>query len=130
MQRDTKFFLWALVAAAVLGVTLVAMYGQPTVSANTTPAAGGQQIAIDNFSFGPETITVPAGTKVTWVNHDDIPHTVVAAGKFKSHALDTSDHFDHTFDEPGTYEYFCSLHPKMTGKIVVQPKPKAVANIY
>ncbi len=85
-------------------------------------AAAAMEVKIDNFTFAPVTITVPAGTKVSWVNRDDIPHTVVSDDKttFKSKALDTDDKFSFTFDKPGTYPYFCSIHPKMTGKVVVQ----------
>lgn len=79
-------------------------------------------ISIDNFSFKPETTTVSGGTTVTWVNHDDIPHLVVIIGdkNSKSPVLDTDQEFSYKFVTPGTYEYFCSLHPKMTGKIVVK----------
>ena len=80
------------------------------------------EIKIDNFSFGPQTVTVTRGTEVTWVNQDDIPHTVVSDDKttFKSQALDTDEKFSFTFSKPGTYNYFCSIHPKMTAKVVVQ----------
>ena len=78
-------------------------------------------VKIDNFSFSPATVTVPAGTTVRWTNADDIPHTIVSDDKsFKSKALDTDDQFTFTFTKPGTYSYFCGLHPKMTAKIVVQ----------
>lgn len=79
-------------------------------------------ISIDNFTFKPQTTTVGEGATVTWVNHDDIPHLVVIVGgkDSKSPALDTDDEYSYKFDAPGTYEYFCSLHPKMTGKIVVK----------
>jgi plastocyanin len=91
----------------------------PTQIAATAPNV----VTIDNFAFSPGTITVAPGTKVTWTNHDDEPHTVVSAGDpklFKSGALDTDDVFSFTFDEPGTYSYFCSIHPHMTGTIVVK----------
>lgn len=79
------------------------------------------EVKIDNFSFGPAAITVKAGTTVTWTNRDDIPHTVVSDDKlFKSKVLDTDEKFSYTFSKPGTYPYFCSVHPKMTGKVVVQ----------
>jgi plastocyanin len=79
------------------------------------------EVKIDNFAFTPAVITVKAGTQITWVNHDDIPHTVDSTeGKFKSAALDTDDKFQFRFTEPGEYPYFCRMHPKMTGKIVVQ----------
>jgi plastocyanin len=77
---------------------------------------------MDNFTFVPARLTVKAGTTVTWRNEDDIPHTVTSAARlFKSKALDTDDSFSFTFTEPGTYEYFCSLHPRMTATIVVEP---------
>ena len=76
---------------------------------------------IDNFTFAPQRTTVKAGTTVTWINGDDIPHTVASSSKlFKSKALDTGDNFSFTFTTPGTYEYFCSLHPHMTGALVVE----------
>jgi len=84
-------------------------------------AAGPVEIKIDNYSFTPADITVAAGTTVTWVNRDDVPHTVRNNdGTLKSKALDTDDKFSMTFDKPGTYEYFCSIHPKMTAKVVVK----------
>lgn len=92
---------------------------------NLAGLAGSQQgtmeVKIDNFSFGPTTLTVAAGSTVTWVNRDDIPHTVVSTdGVFKSKVLDTDEKFSYTFTKPGTYAYFCSIHPKMTGTLVVQ----------
>lgn len=79
-------------------------------------------VKIANFTFSAPVVTVSAGTTVTWVNEDDIPHTVVADDKamFKSKVLDTGDRFAFTFAKPGTYGYFCSIHPHMTGKIVVK----------
>ena len=89
-------------------------------AANATPTT--VEIRIDNFSFGPTSVTVPAGTEITWVNHDDIPHTVTSDDKttFKSHPLDTDDKFTFKFEKPGTYQYFCSIHPKMTATVVVK----------
>ena len=79
------------------------------------------EVKIDNFSFGPGTLTVPVGTTVTWTNRDDIPHTVVSTeGAFKSKVLDTDEKFSFTFSKAGTYPYFCSIHPKMTGKVIAQ----------
>jgi amicyanin len=79
------------------------------------------EIKIDNFVFSPSTITVPAGSTVRWTNHDDIPHNVVSDDKtIKSKVMDTDESFSYTFAKPGTYNYFCSIHPKMTGKVVVQ----------
>jgi plastocyanin len=80
------------------------------------------EVKIDNFSFSPETLTIAPGTTVKWTNRDDIPHTVVSDDKttFKSKVLDTDESFSFTFTKPGTYRYFCSVHPKMTAKVIVQ----------
>ena len=84
-------------------------------------SAAPAEVKIDNFTFGPQTLTVPVGTTVTWTNRDDIPHTIVSTdGVFKSKIRDTDESFSYTFTKAGTYTYFCSVHPKMTGKIVVQ----------
>jgi plastocyanin len=80
-----------------------------------------REVTIDNFTFTAPTVTVPVGTTVTWTNRDDIPHTVVSTDKvFKSKVLDTEEKFSFTFTTAGTVPYFCSIHPKMTGKVVVQ----------
>ena len=79
------------------------------------------EVVIDNFTFGPQDLTVAAGTTVKWVNHDDIPHSVVDGNKvFRSKALDTDDSFSFTFASAGTFDYFCGLHPHMQGKIIVK----------
>jgi plastocyanin len=84
-------------------------------------AGGGAEIHIDNFAFTPAETTVAAGTKVTWLNRDDIPHTVVESKMtFRSKALDTDQTFSFTFTAPGTYSYFCSLHPHMKGTVIVK----------
>jgi plastocyanin len=87
----------------------------------TLPAvAAGTEVNIDNFAFTPKELTVKAGTAIVFRNRDDIPHIVVAAnGEFHSKALDTDDSFSFTFAKPGTYAYFCGLHPQMQGRIVV-----------
>ena len=77
-------------------------------------------IKIGNFTFGPQELKIKAGTTVTWTNEDDIPHTVVSLNNFRSKALDSEDKYSFTFTTPGTYKYFCSLHPHMTGTIVVE----------
>jgi plastocyanin len=77
-------------------------------------------VMIDNFTFEPAQLTIKVGTTVTWKNRDDIPHTVVSAGKFRSKTLDTDDSYSFTFTSPGDYKYFCSLHPHMTGMIKVE----------
>ena len=93
--------------------------------ATALPAASAHvaetEVKIDNFAFAPQRVVVKAGTTVIWINDDDIPHTIASSSKsFKSNALDTKDKFSFTFTTPGTYEYFCSLHPHMTGTIVVE----------
>ena len=78
------------------------------------------KVTIDNFTFAPAELKVKVGDTVTWSNHDDIPHTVVSAGKFRSKAMDTDGTFSFTFTAAGEYKYFCSLHPHMTGMITVE----------
>ena len=116
--------MWILAFAelTVFAILLIAMPNNITASAAPPePAAPTADVKIDNFSFTPPTLTVAAGTTVTWTNRDDIPHTVVSSdGLFKSKVRDTDEKFAFTFAKPGTYAYFCSLHPKMVGKIVVQ----------
>ncbi len=81
------------------------------------------KVSIDNFAFTPATLTVKLGTKVTFVNHDDIPHSIVSVpGKFRSKPLDTDQTFEYTFATAGDFEYFCGLHPHMKGKIIVTPE--------
>lgn len=111
-----------LAATLVLGVgSLCARQLSFAAHAQQKPEAN--EVKIDNFSFGPATLTVPVGTTVTWTNRDDIPHTVVSTEDpkaFKSKVLDTDEKFSFTFSRAGTFPYFCSIHPKMTGKVVVQ----------
>ena len=84
-------------------------------------AAQTIDISAQNFMFSPATITVKAGATVTWVNHDEEPHTIFNdVGLFRSSALDTNDSFSYTFDKPGTYHYVCTIHPRMTGTIIVE----------
>lgn len=116
IQQFSRFALSAILLS-LLGSNVAIKASIPVPAAQAQPAA----VKIDNFSFGPQEIIVPAGTKVTWTNRDDIPHTVTSTNEiFKSKALDTDDQFSFAFDKPGTYEYFCSIHPKMTGKVVVK----------
>jgi len=113
MQRHDS--TWAIVVA--LALMLAGMAVAASAQSTTQPI----DVRIDNFSFGPTDVTVPVGTTVTWTNHDDIPHTVVSTDKaFKSKVLDTDEKFSFTFTTAGTYPYFCSIHPKMTGKVVVR----------
>ena len=91
------------------------------VWASTPQKTEVADVKIDNFTFGPVEVRVQAGTTITWTNRDDIPHTVVSPDKvFKSRVLDTDEKFSSTFPTPGTFPYFCSIHPKMTGKVIVQ----------
>ncbi|MGC2200595.1 MAG: cupredoxin family copper-binding protein [Stellaceae bacterium] len=116
MVPKTALLLGALGSAAIL-----------VAAAPQAPPADGDKgnsaaIQIDNFHYSPTTLVVAPGTTVTWTNEDDSPHSVREKdGKFKSAALDTDDKFSQTFTAPGEYEYFCSIHPYMTGKIVVKP---------
>ena len=111
-----------LAAAGLLALSFPAYAAEadaPQQVAAVQPAA----VTIDNFAFGPALTIVAPGTKVTWINKDEEPHTVTSAdgGKtFKSDALDTDDKFTFTFDKPGTYKYFCSVHPHMVGTVVVK----------
>jgi plastocyanin len=107
-----KVYVAAAFAAALLASAATAVSAQ----------AADTNIIIDQFTFTPQRVTVKAGATVAWINDDDIPHTVASSTKvFKSKALDTSDKFSFTFTTPGVYEYFCSVHPYMTGAIVVEP---------
>jgi plastocyanin len=109
----TKICVAAVFAAATLAA--VAMFAAQSAQAADT------EVNIDQFAFLPQRITVKAGTSVIWINDDDVPHTVASSSKLlKSKTLDTKDKFSFTFTTPGTYEYFCSLHPHMTGAIVVE----------
>jgi plastocyanin len=96
----------------------IAVCGLAYAASAAVPATS--RVSIDNFTFKPDVLTVRAGTTVVFENDDDIPHTVVATdGTFRSGALDSEDKFTFTFDQSGTYDYFCSLHPHMMGKVIV-----------
>jgi plastocyanin len=113
---------YATCVLAAMSMIAVSVWARATHREPGLPPEAKTEIKIDNFAFSPETLTVPVGTTVQWTNRDDIPHTVVSDDKttFKSKALDTDDKFSFTFTKAGTYPYFCSVHPKMTGKVVVQ----------
>jgi plastocyanin len=116
-MKNKKWILGAVLTV----VAAVAVSTRPELTVNAADQMGPSTVKIDNFSFGPATLTVATGTTVTWTNNDDVPHTVVSDDKlFKSKALDTDDKFSYTFTKPGTYNYFCSVHPKMTAKVVVK----------
>jgi amicyanin len=108
-----------IVCSAVFGGVLGLLAGVAVMAA---PAgAQDKEVKIDNFTFAPQSVAIKAGTTVTWINEDDIPHAIAATGKaFRSKVLDTDDKYSFTFTTAGTYEYFCSLHPHMTGTIVVE----------
>lgn len=89
--------------------------------AHRVALAGEAEVVVDNFTFAPTPLTVKPGSMVTWVNHDDIPHSIVClALNVRSHTLDTDDTFAYTFDKAGTFEYMCGLHPHMRGQVTVQ----------
>jgi 3',5'-cyclic-AMP phosphodiesterase len=98
----------------------IAITDVPLEEEMKTAGAGETPVVVDNFSFAPSTVTVASGATITWTNRDDVPHNIVSTDqRFKSPVLDTDGKFSHTFDAPGSYRYFCSLHPRMTGRIVV-----------
>jgi Icc protein len=98
----------------------IAITDVPLEEEMKTGDAGGHEVVVDNFSFAPAMAAVPAGSTITWTNRDDVPHNIVSTEqKFKSPVLDTDERFSHKFDAPGTYKYYCSIHPKMTGQVVV-----------
>lgn len=117
----TKKIVAARILVSLLLVAVALMIASPNLQANADQPSAAVEVKIDNFAFGPQSLTVQVGTTVTWTNRDDIPHTIVSSdGVFKSKARDTDESFSYKFDKAGTYSYFCSLHPKMTGQVVVQ----------
>jgi plastocyanin len=120
MRRSV--FSSVLLSTVIVAIALLAA-GREDFTAAAQQKPETVEVKIDNFSFGPVALTVSVGTTVTWTNRDDIPHTVVSSDDpkaFKSKVLDTDEKFSFTFSKAGTYPYFCSLHPKMTAKVVVQ----------
>jgi plastocyanin len=116
MKRS--LFVGSLTIALALAATLIL---QPKRARSEEKASSAIEIRVDNFTFAPQTLTVSVNSTVTWVNKDDIPHVIASDdGLFKSKALDTDDKYSFTFSKAGTYSYYCSVHPKMVGKIVVQ----------
>ena len=108
----------AAAALMLLGATPVG----PAAASAQTPNAAPPVVSISNFTFSPRTLSITAGATVTWVNQDDVPHALVAVDRsFRSKVMDTDERFSFTFTKPGEYAYFCSIHPMMTGKIVVKP---------
>jgi amicyanin len=117
------------IVAAALGAASATVLAAVVLPgwADTAPRAGA--VSIDNFTFTPPTLTVKAGTAVTWTNKDDIPHGIAATNNAfaKSRALDTDDSYSFTFTTPGTYQYFCYIHPHMVGTIVVEASGSSTA---
>jgi len=132
-RRSSVYLKWSAIAllaiASVVASGITSSAAQHAGITDTAVAVAARtstdataEVKIDNFAFTPVTVTVKVGAQVTWVNHDDIPHTVDSTqGKFKSAALDTDDRFEFRFTEAGEYPFYCRIHPKMTGKIIVQP---------
>ena len=119
-RRRIALLLGAVGVASLLAVALpeLTAAGETVSAAAASPAT----VKIDNFAFAPATLTITAGTTVTWKNDDDSPHRIGDKnGTFKSAALDTDDTFSHTFAAPGEYPYICTIHPYMVGKIIVKP---------
>jgi plastocyanin len=113
MLTKSKLYLLLVLALSGAGLSLTRAHASAPVLAN--------EVVIENFSYQPTTLTVAAGTTVTCVNHDDEPHTVTETNKrFNSKALDNGDRFSKDFTQPGTYNYYCALHPKMTGQVIVK----------
>jgi len=121
MTRKSVWFAGVAMAVMIAMLFVGSPSVKASINANDQPSGANAEVKIDNFSFTPQTLTVAAGTTVTWTNRDDIPHTVVSTdGVFRSKVRDTDEKFSYTFAKAGTYPYYCSVHPKMTGKIVVQ----------
>ena len=115
-----KLFFSVLVVALPLALA-ASLILHPTRAKSDDTKAAPAEVRVDNFTFGPDTLTVPANSTVTWVNKDDVSHVIASNdGLFKSKALDTDDKYSYTFAKAGTYSYYCSIHPKMIGKVVVQ----------
>jgi plastocyanin len=119
----TAFTSKIKIAALLCGISSLSLFAYAGDTKNTgSSGAGENKIEIKDFAFNPQTITVKSGEKITWINRDEEPHTVVSVGKQfkKSSALDTDQNYTIVAGPPGTYSYFCSVHPKMTGTIVVE----------
>ena len=120
LKRQSLASIMGIVVLIGAGGFIAVRHARADGAKSADPTAASQ-VKIDNFTFTAQSITVRVGTEVTWVNRDDIPHTVVSQdGAFKSKALDTDDKFSFKFSQPGTYHYFCSIHPKMTAEVVVK----------
>jgi plastocyanin len=119
-QKMPRRSVWVAGLATPVLMAMLLVSAKSSIMANAQQSATATEVTIDNFSFRPQVLTVAVGTTVTWTNRDDIPHTVVSDDAvFKSKARDTDEKFSYTFDKAGTYPYHCSIHPKMTGQVVV-----------
>ncbi len=115
-----RFFI-AILATAVQLIIASILILQPVRARSEEAKSSPTEVRVDNFTFAPQTLTVPVNSTVTWINKDDVPHVIASnEGLFKSKALDTDDKYSYTFTTAGTYAYYCSVHPRMVGKIVVQ----------
>ena len=123
MLNRSKLNFALILTLAICAVAVASHESQMKMHAarTNTASANPNEVVIANFSFEPATLTVKAGTTVTWINHDDEPHTATATDKrFNSKTLDNGDRFSQEFNAPGVYNYYCALHTKMTGKIIVK----------
>jgi plastocyanin len=126
MRFRWRIVPWLLVGLIPLGCGVSETKTAPEKEPATAPSKGepaAHKVTIDHFSYEPRTLVVTPGSRVTWTNADDVPHTVTSTAEpraFDSKALDTDGHFSHVFDKPGTYDYFCALHPKMVGRVIVK----------
>ena len=117
MKKSKMYFAVLMLAIAC---SIVVLTSNPA-KARSEVKPQTAEVRVDNFTFGPKSLTVPVNTTVTWINRDDIPHVIVSDdGVFRSKALDTDDKYSFTFTKAGTYPYFCGIHPTMVGQIVVQ----------
>ena len=120
-MTNKNMWVTALTAPVMIALLLLCIRSQSVMASNDKASVATADVKIDNFSFGPQTIIVPVGSTVVWTNRDDIPHTSVSTdGVFKSKVMDTNEKFSYTFTKAGTYPYYCTIHPKMTGQVVVQ----------
>jgi plastocyanin len=120
-EMNKRQWFVRMVGMSLAAFLLAAGSGPLSAVHSEDKVAPNAVVKIDNFSFAPGNITIAAGATVTWTNNDDVPHVVSSDDKsFRSKALDTDDRFSYTFTKPGTYTYYCAIHPKMTAKVVVQ----------
>lgn len=114
-----KMLLAGLMLALPLAIAAMLVVN-PAGAKGEQNQAQGMEVKVDNFTFSPATLDVPVNSTVSWVNKDDIPHVIAGDdGAFKSKALDTDEKYSYTFTKAGSYSYYCPIHPKMVGKIVV-----------